>query len=437
MAAISTFFRLLLLISFAPSLFSQDTVFDVELVHRDSPKSPLYNSSMTPFDQLQAAVVRSVDRASYFDKRIDMNTSFDIELGLEYNGGEFMMRFGIGTPTTQSVLGIVDTGSYLNWVDCAGCQCFNLSGALFFPNASLSYKKLSCYSDECNSFRMGRCNTDKTCRYHATYIDGSNIDGTFSSETLSFTSLDTNQITFIPNILFGCNSRSLHTRIDDPGSSIGLGPNSPSLIHQLAPKYISNYFSYCLDMLDGGVASRLFLGRDKRTITGTTMVTPLMTQDNFYAVQLNALSIPDEFDIFLPTRSKLRAGNIIFDSGSVMTILDTEVVDRLVLELTNYISLPTVETGPLKLCFNVFSTEQEEMLPGLWFSFDGTLGNFRVRPENLFRWFDRHVKCMVIVERRGVQVFGNIMMQDVLVGHDLDKMELTIIEKKCTELYKP
>ncbi|XP_042446325.1 probable aspartic protease At2g35615 [Zingiber officinale] len=436
MAAISTIFRLLLLISFVPSLFSQDTVFDVELVHRDSPMSPLYNNSMTPFDHLQAAVVRSVNRASYFDKRIDMNTSIDIELGLTYNTGEFLMRFGMGTPNMQSMLGFIDTGSYLNWVDCAGCQCFNLSGDLFYPSESLSYKKLSCYSNECNN--LGRCNKDKMCQYHVTFGDDSNIDGIFSSETLSFTSLDTNQITFIPNILFGCNLRSLLTKFHDPGSSIGLGPNSPSLIHQLAPKYISKYFSYCLDYLNGGVASRLFLGRGKQTITGTTMVTPLMTQDNFYAVQLNAISIPQKFAVFLPTRSKLRAGNIIFDSGTVMTVLDTEVVDRLVRELTNYVSLPTVKvTGPFKLCFNVFSTEDEDELPGLWFSFAGTLGNFWVGPENLFGWYNRHVKCMVIIEANGLQVFGNIMQQDVLVGHDLDKMELTIIEKKCTELYKP
>ncbi|XP_042386413.1 probable aspartic protease At2g35615 [Zingiber officinale] len=180
MAAISIFFRLLLLISFVPALVPQDTIFDVELVHRDSPKSPLFNSSMTPFDRLQAAVVRSVNRASYLDNRIDMKTSINIELGLRYDDGEFLMRFRMGTPNSQSMWG-----------------------------ASLTL----------------------ICQYHATYGDGSNIDGIFSSETFSFTSLGTNQNTFIPNMVFGCNFRSLHIQIDDPGSFIGLGPRSPSLIH--------------------------------------------------------------------------------------------------------------------------------------------------------------------------------------------------------------
>ncbi|XP_042386414.1 aspartic proteinase nepenthesin-2-like [Zingiber officinale] len=190
-------------------------------------------------------------------------------------------------------------------------------------------------------------------------------------------------------------------------------------------------------MLRGGDASRLFLGRGKQIVTGKTTVTPLMTQDGFNAVQLNTISIPDEFDILLTRRSKLGAGNIIFDSGTVMTMLNTQVVDQLVRALTDYISLPTVKTGEYKLCFNVSSTEQEEQLPGLWFSFAGTLGNFRVSPDNLFRWYSDQVKCMVILGTSGTQIFGNIMQPDVLVGHDLDKMELTIIDKRCIDLYNP
>ncbi|XP_042466091.1 probable aspartic protease At2g35615 [Zingiber officinale] len=431
MAAISTFFRLFLLISFVPALVPQDTtVFDVELVHRDSPKSPLYNSSMTPFDCLQAAAVRSVNRASYLD------TSIDIDLGLLSHDGEFMMRFSIGTPNLQYVWGLIDTGSSLSWVDCVGCQCFNNTATLFNHSASLSYKQLSCISNECRSFSQGRCNDDQMCKYNIAYGDGSNINGIFSSETFSFTSLDTKQSTSIPNVLFGCNFWSLITKVNDPGSIIGLGPRPQSLINQLAPKYISKYFSHCLDMLDTGVNSRLFLGRSKNTVIGKTTVTPLMTQNGFYAVQLNAISIPDEFDILITRKSKLSAGNIIFDSGTYMTMLDTQVVDQLVRALTDYVSLPTVENSHYKLCFTVLSTDQEEMLPGMWFSFEGTLGNFMVSPQNLFRWNGQHVKCMMIVGTNGLQIFGNIMQRDVLVGLDLDNMELTIIEKKCTELYK-
>ncbi|XP_042386409.1 aspartic proteinase CDR1-like [Zingiber officinale] len=343
MAVISTFFCLLLLISIALALVTQDTVFDVELFHRDSPKSPLYNSTMTPFDRLQAAVVRSINRASYLDKRIDMKTSINIELGLSNDDAEYFMGFKIGTPNTQSMLGIIDTGSGLTWVNKVGCKCFKKkTTTLFNPNASLSYKKLSYLSDECKSFSLG-----------------------------------TNQNTIIPNIVFGCNFRSLNTQIDDPGSFIGLGPS--------------------------GANSRLFLGRGKQTITGKTTVMPLMTQDDFYAVQLHTISISGEFNI-LHTRSKLAAGNIIFDSDTVMTFLDTQVLNQLVRELTDYVNLPIVKTRDYKLCFNVSSTEQEEQMPGVLFSFDGTLGNFK---------------------------------EDILVGHDLDNMELIIIEKNCTELYNP
>ncbi|XP_042444066.1 probable aspartic protease At2g35615 [Zingiber officinale] len=434
MAAIITFFRLLLLISFVPALVMTSTIFDIELVHRDSPKSPLYNSSMTTFDRLQAAALRSVNRASYLAKRIAMKTSTDIDVRIHYEDWEFLMEFSMGTPNPQNVWGILDTGSDLNWVNCVGCECFNKTASLFNHSASLSYNKLTCNSDECKSFFQGHCDDDKMCVYHYSYGDGSNIDGILSSDTFRFYSSDTKQFTSIPNMLFGCNFRSFDTIDNDFGSTVGLGPSSPSLIHQLAPKYISKYFSYCLDSwLYGGLASRLFLGRDNTTVIGNVTVTSFMTQDNHYAVQLNAISIPGEFNIdYSSRRSKLRAGNIIFDSGTAMTILDTQVVDELVRELTNYISLPIVKPeDPFKLCFEVHSTEQEEKLPGLLFSFAGELGNFRVSPENLFTWFGAHVKCMVILGTNGMQIFGNVMQKDVLVGHDLEKMELTLTEKTC------
>ncbi|XP_074575307.1 putative aspartic protease At2g35615 [Curcuma longa] len=184
MAAIITFLLLLLLISFA-ALVTAGTVFDVELVHRDSPKSPLYNSSLTPFDRLQAAALRSVDRASYLATRIAVKTSLDIDLGLRYDS-EFLMGFSMGTPNPQPVWGIVDTGSDLNWVNCVGCQCFNRSATLFNASASLSYKTVTCYSDECSSLGRGFCTEDETCQYHYAYGDGSNIDGLLSTDTFRF-----------------------------------------------------------------------------------------------------------------------------------------------------------------------------------------------------------------------------------------------------------
>ncbi|XP_042415206.1 probable aspartic protease At2g35615 [Zingiber officinale] len=434
MTTISTFFRLLLLISFVPALVPTSTVFDIELVHRDSPKSPLYNSSMTPFDRLQTATLRSVSRASYLAQRITMKTSNDIDVSVRYDDGEFLMEFSMGTPNPQHVWGILDTGSELNWVNCVGCQCFNKTITLFNHSASLSYEKLTCNSDGCKSFFQGHCDNDQMCEYHYSYVDGSYIDGMFSSDTFHFYSSATKQFTSIPNMLFGCNFRSLDTIGVDFGSTIGLGPSPPSLIHQLAPKFTSKYFSYCLDSwLYGGLASRLFLGRSNTTVAGKVTVTPFMTQDNFYAVQLNSISLPGVFDIkYLTRRSKLRAGNIIFDSGTAMTVLDNQVLDELVWELKNYVTLPIVEPErKFKLCFDVQSTEQEEELPGLLFSFAGELGNFTVSPKNLFTWFGPHVKCMVILGTNDIQVFGNIMQKDVLVGYDLEKMELTLTEKNC------
>ncbi|KAE9593625.1 hypothetical protein Lalb_Chr18g0045041 [Lupinus albus] len=40
--------------------------FSVELIHRDSPKSPFYNSSETPFERMANAIHRSFERVKQF-----------------------------------------------------------------------------------------------------------------------------------------------------------------------------------------------------------------------------------------------------------------------------------------------------------------------------------------------------------------------------------
>ena len=41
--------------------------FTVDLVHRDSPLSPFYNSSITPPELLRNAALRSISRINHFD----------------------------------------------------------------------------------------------------------------------------------------------------------------------------------------------------------------------------------------------------------------------------------------------------------------------------------------------------------------------------------
>ncbi|KAG2326681.1 hypothetical protein Bca52824_009409 [Brassica carinata] len=91
--------------------------FTLELIHRDSPQSPLYNPQTTLTDRLNAAFLRSISRS----RRFNHQPQTDLQSGLIGAGGEFFMSITIGTPPVN-VLAIADTGSDLTWVQCKPCQ---------------------------------------------------------------------------------------------------------------------------------------------------------------------------------------------------------------------------------------------------------------------------------------------------------------------------
>ncbi|KAH0930346.1 hypothetical protein HID58_016073 [Brassica napus] len=53
--------------------------FTVELIHRDSPHSPLYNPQTTPTDRLNAAFLRSISRS----RRFSHHSQTDLQSGLK------------------------------------------------------------------------------------------------------------------------------------------------------------------------------------------------------------------------------------------------------------------------------------------------------------------------------------------------------------------
>ncbi|CAN6712151.1 unnamed protein product [Malus baccata var. baccata] len=114
--------------------------FTADLIHRDSPLSPWYNSSVSHYDRLHNAFRRSVTRANHFAKPIitslSSSSSANIQSRIIASAGEYLMNVSIGTPPVE-VLGIADTGSDLIWTQCKPCkQCFNQNPPLFDPKKS-------------------------------------------------------------------------------------------------------------------------------------------------------------------------------------------------------------------------------------------------------------------------------------------------------------
>ncbi|KAH9706645.1 hypothetical protein KPL70_012288 [Citrus sinensis] len=89
--------------------------FSLDLISRDSPKSPFYNPDETHHQRVTKALKRSVNRVSHFDPVII--TASTAQADIISSLGEYMMNISIGIPPVE-ILAIADTGSDLIWTQC-------------------------------------------------------------------------------------------------------------------------------------------------------------------------------------------------------------------------------------------------------------------------------------------------------------------------------
>lgn len=160
--------------------------FTIELIHRDSLLSPLYNPQNTPTDRLNVAFLRSIARSRRFN-----NQTYNLQSGLtELAGGKFFMSITIGTPPMK-VLALADTGSDLIWVQCKPCQsCYEENDIIFDKTKSSTYQNERCKSDNCNALleRRGCDESQNVCKYNYTYGEKSHTKGDLATETISINS---------------------------------------------------------------------------------------------------------------------------------------------------------------------------------------------------------------------------------------------------------
>lgn len=182
--------------------------FSVNYIHRDSPQSPFYNSSQTPYESL----IASVDRDRFRFSKLSNGLSNIIMAPIAPDTAEYLINIAIGTPPFNIHI-IADTGSGLIWTQCVPCKnCFRQTAPKFDPSASSTYKTISC--KDCPSLESFFCGSHDKCRYVNSYtvylkqlnpklkyqmymhvfsysyiyVDGSFGNGIGSIETLTFDS---------------------------------------------------------------------------------------------------------------------------------------------------------------------------------------------------------------------------------------------------------
>ena len=118
LVALATTFSIVILCSLSLIEASNDG-FSVELMHRDSPKSPFYDPSETPQQRLANTLRRSINRVNHFRPTSSFSTNA-VDSEIVPDSGEYLMQYAVGTPPVK-VFGIADTGSDLTWLQCAPC----------------------------------------------------------------------------------------------------------------------------------------------------------------------------------------------------------------------------------------------------------------------------------------------------------------------------
>ncbi|KAG4171285.1 hypothetical protein ERO13_A12G200100v2 [Gossypium hirsutum] len=407
--------------------------FSVDLIHRDSPLSPLYSPLETPFVRFYNAYNRSISRINRFRPSYSEAVWSDIMA----SGGEYFMNISIGTPPVL-VLGIADTGSDLTWVQCKPCEeCYRQKPPLFDPMKSSTYKSVQCGSGPCNALDSSDrvCDQEQnTCKYSYSYGDRSFTRGNVALEKFTIGAANSTRIdspVSFPNLVFGCGHKNGGT-FDDVGSGIiGLGGGPLSLVKQLS-KSIHGKFSYCLQAPDSAAkSSKLIFG----TATDSNVVstsTPLVDRDpsTYYYVTLEAISVGDKKLAYGrgSASSATEEGNIIIDSGTTLTFLESEFYNSLESALEEAIEAKRV-SDPKGLLSPCFEADKDMDLPIITFHFSGA--DVKLQPWNTFAQVQDHMVCFTIVPSNDIAIFGNLSQMDFLVSYDLEERSVSFTPTDC------
>ncbi|KAH9771147.1 Aspartic proteinase CDR1 [Citrus sinensis] len=349
--------------------------FSVELIHRDSPKSPFYNSSETPYQRLRNAFTRSTNRPNHFNQNSPISSSKASQADIIPNIGDYLIRISIGTPATE-ILAVADTGSDLIWTQCEPCppsQCYMQDSPLFDPKKSSTYKPLPCSSSQCASLDQKSC-SGVNCQYSVSYGDRSFSNGNLATETVTLGST-TGQAVALPGITFGCGTNNGGLFNSKTTGIVGLGGGDISLISQM-----------------------------RTTIAGNQRL------------EVMSGSTP--------------GGDIVIDSGTTLTLLPQGYNSKLLSVMSSMIEAQPVADpkGSLELCYSFNSLSQ---VPEVTIHFRGA--DVKLSPSNFFVKVSEDIVCSVFKGTNSLPLYGNIMQTNFLVGYDIEQQTVSFRPTDCTK----
>ncbi|KAI6706379.1 hypothetical protein NL676_009341 [Syzygium grande] len=407
--------------------------FTMELIHRDSPRSPYYKPTDTPHQRMADAIRRSISHANRLNPNSVgvLNTPSAVIVA---DDGDYLMNISLGNPPV-TIVGIADTGSDLIWTQCEPCtDCFEQATPPFDPRESSTYKDISCSASLCEVLGQTSCGGRGLCEYSCFYGDGSYTMGNLATETFTIGSTSGQPVSF-PEVLFGCGHNNVGIFTNHTDGIIGLGGGSASLITQLG-KATGGKFSYCLVpySLNSKISSKLNFG-DSAVVAGSGVVsTPLIQKDpkTFYYLTLEAVSV-GKTRIEFPSGDSIASvdeGNIIIDSGTTLTLLPQGFYTEIEAAMVKYVKLPRVSDPSqfLSLCYKAV-TDVGLDIPPVTFHFKGA--DVVLNPGSSFVQITDKIICFTLIPGE-LSIYGNLAQMNYLIGYDTQNMKLSFKPVDCT-----
>ncbi|KAJ4721411.1 aspartic proteinase CDR1-like [Melia azedarach] len=357
--------------------------FSVELIHRDSPKSPFFNPNETSYTRAINALRRSFNRVKLIDPKFSSPTS--VQADIIANDGEFLMEISIGTPPVD-ILAIADTGSDLIWTQCVPCTlCFQQDAPLFNPSLSSTYSDLPCLSNQCSSMDGTSCSVlgNGDCVYSVIYGDNSFSNGNLALDTITLGSTTGIPVAF-------------------PQTIIGCGHNDGGTFSSEATGF--------------GVASTPLIANEPKT---------------FYFLTLEAISVgAQKIPVDLSFGST--EGNVIIDSGTTYTLFPQAFNSKVLSAVSSSTNaIPVADpNGLFDLCYSIATYDNFRALD-ITVHFTGA--DVKLSSLNNIVRISDEIICLTFQGVNGnLGVYGYWMQTNFLIGYDIQQRTVSFQPTDCS-----
>ncbi|KAK4253518.1 hypothetical protein QN277_010180 [Acacia crassicarpa] len=431
-----------LIVLFLLSLFSLSTSINglsinFDIVHRDSPLSPFYNSSSSLSELARNARLRSLRR---YNRRHLLQTDMVTPIHVDEAAGEYLMRIYVGSPPVES-WAIADTGSDLIWVQCLPCNtCYPQDASIFNPLKSSTYQVVSCNSEPCSFLPKNHstCGISSQCVYGYAYADNSTTSGDLGKDMFSFGGNGNGSL-----LVFGCGHNNTGTFSRKGSGLVGLGAGPLSLVSQLGPD-IDHKFSYCLVPYFSNYTGKLKMGQEANISASSNGVvsTPYTlggVRHNHYMLTLEGVSIGN--NTVETSGVNKREGNAVIDSGTTFFYMETSFYNKIEALIKNSIGVQEVKnvSNEYNLCYSNNDTETiMNNFPDFVVHYKGG-ADVHLKPEyNIFLPQDDFI-CLTIfpVDHDSLAVgidfdIGNIAQINFQVEYDLGAKQISFAPANCS-----